>query len=140
MVRRLIAVLLLASFALDTKAGESPITMEDPDPKNAENPETEEPPQVVKLEKPKTKTVLSNSAPAPEPEDEVLLGLPVHEPHTDDYEFQGAKVLNGDTFGLMVASGYTFVKFYAPWCGHCQEMAAEFDQLADFFRENPVPG
>lgn len=39
--------------------------------------------------------------------------------------------LNGNNFEKSVATGVTFVKFYAPWCGHCQKLSPVWDQLAE---------
>ena len=35
-----------------------------------------------------------------------------------------------EEFEKEIQSGYTFVKFYAPWCGHCQKLAPKWDVLA----------
>lgn len=46
------------------------------------------------------------------------------------------KVLTPATFDSAINSGkVVFVKFYAPWCGHCKKLAPVYKQLANVFAE-----
>lgn len=38
--------------------------------------------------------------------------------------------LTDENFHNIIDYGLHFVKFYAPWCGHCQKMAGAWEELA----------
>ncbi|KAH3761736.1 protein disulfide-isomerase A6 [Pelomyxa schiedti] len=39
-------------------------------------------------------------------------------------------ILDGATFDEKIKDGVWFVKFYAPWCGHCKKLAPIWEELA----------
>ncbi|KAG8834138.1 hypothetical protein FRC17_009477 [Serendipita sp. 399] len=48
------------------------------------------------------------------------------------YNLEGKMIsLGADNFQETIASQPTFVKFYAPWCGHCQKLAPKWVELAE---------
>jgi protein disulfide-isomerase-like protein len=48
-------------------------------------------------------------------------------------QFSCTTELNGKTFDDAIAGKGAFVKFYAPWCGHCKRLAPVWDELAEDF-------
>merc|ERR1712150_201445 len=49
----------------------------------------------------------------------------------------GATLLEEETFDDAIAGKSAFVKFFAPWCGHCKKLKPAWDQLADEYAGNP---
>uniref|UniRef100_A0A8C5MJG1 Protein disulfide-isomerase n=1 Tax=Leptobrachium leishanense TaxID=445787 RepID=A0A8C5MJG1_9ANUR len=57
-------------------------------------------------------------------------------------EENGVLILTDKNFDKFVADKETvLLEFYAPWCGHCKQFAAEYEKIAKTLKENypPIP-
>ncbi|KAI6119926.1 thioredoxin-like protein [Pisolithus croceorrhizus] len=71
-----------------------------------------------------------STVPPPEPTTAIEQPLHVQVPSVDPNPTGVVVELTTESFDSFLSQGPAFVKFFAPWCGHCKKLAPTWSQLA----------
>eukprot|EP00878_Enallax_costatus_P021306 GHUV01022552.1.p1 GENE.GHUV01022552.1~~GHUV01022552.1.p1 ORF type:complete len:154 (+),score=14.56 GHUV01022552.1:942-1403(+) len=67
----------------------------------------------------------------------LIAGLAVFSVRAWDFSDHGSIHVLGPDFDDKVNDGHVyFVKFFAPWCGHCKHLGPAWKGLAEYFKEH----
>ena len=50
---------------------------------------------------------------------------------------EGKACLTPENYDALTGGKILFVKFFAPWCGHCKSMAPDWNKLMEEFSDHP---